>query len=193
MKPVDRSEILPLGAYEQIRDRFRNRVIAEKRARRVSIGEHMSAVYENRDTVLLQIQEMLRTERITKASAVDHEIATYNELVPGDDELSMTLFIEINDKQERERLLVALAGMEEHVLLEIDGERFAAKAGHKDGAQEGRTTAVQYYKIPLSPDAAAKLRDRVATDVALVVDHDAYPARARLGDAALREVAGDLS
>jgi hypothetical protein len=193
MKTVDRSEILPLGDYEQIRPQFRSRVIAEKRRRRVNVGQQMSVVFENHDTVLLQIQEMLRTERITKQSAVDHEIATYNELVPGNNELSMTLFIEINDREERERMLGALAGMEEHVAIEIDGERFAAQAGHKDGAQEGRTTAIQYYKIALGETAAAKLRDGSASEVALVVTHDAYPARARLGADALRELADDLS
>jgi hypothetical protein len=191
MKSVDRSEILPLGEYEQIRGPFRTRVIAEKRRRRVNVGEQMSVVFENHDTVLLQIQEMLRTERITKQSAVDHEINTYNELVPGENELSMTLFIEINDKPERERVLAALAGMEDRVFIEIDGERFAAKAGDKDGAQPGRTTAIQYYKIPISPAAAAKLRDRRADDVALVVTHEAYPARARLGIEAMSELADD--
>ena len=66
MKPVDRREILPLGEYEAIRERFRARVIEEKRARRVAFGDMATCVFENHDTVLLQVQEMLRTERITK-------------------------------------------------------------------------------------------------------------------------------
>src|SRR5689334_6801955 len=108
MRPIERSEILGLGPYEQIRDRFRARVIDEKKARRVALGEHLTVVFENRDTVLLQIQEMLRTERITTESAIAHEIETYNELVPAEGELSVTLFVEIPDKETRDRLLVEL-------------------------------------------------------------------------------------
>ena len=55
-------------------------------------------VFENHDTVLLQIQEMLRTERITAEAGILHELETYNELVPGPGELSATLFVEIADR-----------------------------------------------------------------------------------------------
>src|SRR5689334_19561323 len=114
MQPVTRSEILPIGEYEMIRERFRARVIAEKRPRRVRIGEHLSAIFENRDSVMLQIQEMLRTERITSEPAILHEIETYNELLPRKDELSLTLFVEIPAKDLREQMLVELAGLDQH-------------------------------------------------------------------------------
>jgi hypothetical protein len=193
MKPVERNEILPLGDYEAIRDRFRARVIADKEHRRVHVGDDVSVIFENHDTVLLQIQEMLRTERITKEAAIAHELETYNELVPGDDQLSMTLFIEIPDTARRDAMLTALAGMEDKVALEIDGERFAAKAGPREGADPKRTTAVQYYLIDLSEAGAAKLRDGKASQVALVIDHPAYQARADLSAEAVSQLAGDLS
>src|SRR5215218_8057940 len=115
MRPIDRNEILPIGDYEQVRDRFRSRVIAEKRPRRVKLGDHISAVFENRDSVLLQIQEMLRTERISSEPAIKHEIETYNELIPGDNELSLTVFVEVPDRELRDRMLIELAGLERHV------------------------------------------------------------------------------
>ena len=93
MKPVTRDEILGLAEYEKVREPFRARVIEEKRARRVLVGDRVSAIFENHDTVLLQIQEMLRTERITRPAAVQHEIDTYNETVPTGDELSCTVMI----------------------------------------------------------------------------------------------------
>ena len=122
MRHIERNEILPIGEYEAIRPRFRARVIEEKRPRRVPVGEHMSVVFENRDTVLYQIQEMLRTERITSEPAILHEMETYNDLVPADGELSMTLFVEIADKATRDRVLVELAGLERCVGIEVDGE-----------------------------------------------------------------------
>src|SRR3974390_3479199 len=105
MKRIERGEILGLAEYEQVRERFRARVVAEKKARRVQLGPVVSVLFENHDTVLLQIQEMLRTERITKPAAIQHEIDTYNELVPGPDELSCTLMIEIPEKAERDAFL----------------------------------------------------------------------------------------
>src|SRR5580693_2698209 len=111
MEPIDRNEILGLADYEIVRERFRARVIAEKKHRRIMLGPNASAVFENRDTVLLQIQEMLRTERITRLAAVEHELDTYNELVPRADELSCTLMIEIADKAERDAFLRAAKGL----------------------------------------------------------------------------------
>src|SRR5271168_3775318 len=105
MKPVQRNEILPIGEYELVRPHFRARVIEEKKARRLQVGEHLSAVFENHDSVLLQIQEMLRTERITAEAAIAHEIETYNELVPARGQVSLTLFVEIPDKETRDRML----------------------------------------------------------------------------------------
>ncbi|MGH7294287.1 MAG: DUF3501 family protein, partial [Polyangiaceae bacterium] len=93
MKPIERGEILGLAEYERVREQFRARVIALKKHRRVAVGPKATAVFENRDTVLLQIQEMLRTERITREEAVQHEIDTYNELVPRAGEVSCTLMI----------------------------------------------------------------------------------------------------
>src|SRR4051812_24791186 len=122
MKRVEQDELLGLGAYEQIRDPFRRRVIALKEARRVALGPNMTLLFENHDTVLLQVQEMLRTERITQQKAILHELETYNELIPGDHELSATVFIEYAERAERERMLVALAGVEDKFYLRAGGD-----------------------------------------------------------------------
>ncbi|HEV8245791.1 MAG TPA: DUF3501 family protein, partial [Polyangiaceae bacterium] len=98
MKPVLRSELLDLGAYESVRDPFRARVLEMKRQRYVPLGLNMTVLFENHDTVLLQVQEMLRTERISSEKAILHELETYNELVPGEAELSATVFIEYPER-----------------------------------------------------------------------------------------------
>jgi Protein of unknown function (DUF3501) len=192
MRTIERSEILPISDYEMIRPHFRARVIEEKRPRRVTIGEHVAATFENRDTVLLQIQEMLRTERITTESAILHEITTYNDLVPGENELSLTLFVEIPDKPLRDRLLVELAGLEDTIRLDVDGQLFVVKGPRPDGFMEGRTTAVHYLKVQLSPEAAAAITARKAK-AAIVIEHPRYPARVELGRATLEKLAEDLS
>ena len=190
MQPIGRSEILPLGEYEQIRERFRARVIGEKRRRRVALGEHLSAVFENRDTVMLQIQEMLRTERITNEAGILHEIETYNDLLPGQGQLSMTLFVEVADRETRERLLRELAGLEEKVVLDIDGIASHA-TGKREGAEAERTTAVHYLKFELPDDAAARLRSGAA--VTLRVEHARYQAAATLPSETRAALAEDLA
>ncbi|MDC0746823.1 DUF3501 family protein [Polyangium mundeleinium] len=191
MRPIDRSEILPIGDYEQIRARFRARVIEEKRPRRVKLGEQMSAVFENRDSVLLQIQEMLRTERIMNESGIAHEIGTYNELIPAPGELSLTMFVEIPDAVIRDRMLIELKGLEGCVSVEVDGVRAAAKSDPK-GVMPDRTTAVHYFKIKLSEAAIAAIRSKTAK-VAVRVDHPRYIARTELGPVSITKLAEDLA
>jgi len=192
MQPVARSEILPIGEYELVRPHFRARVIEEKRARRIKLGEHLSVVFENHDSVLLQIQEMLRTERITAEPAILHEIETYNDLIPGPGQVSVTVFVEIADKEVRDRALVDLAGLEETIGLEVDGVVYPFRGPRPAGYQAGRTTAVHYLKATPSAEAAIGLKSRTAK-VALVAAHPGYAARAELGAAALSGLATDLA
>ncbi len=185
VKPIERGEVLGLADYEEVRERFRARIIAEKKRRRVQLGGSASAVFENRDTVLLQIQEMLRTERITRPAAVGHEIATYNELVPGKDELSCTLMIEIPDKGEREAFLQAAVGLERHVWLLAGSARIAARPIERDVGPGDRTTAVHYLKFALPPQLAGALRGAAEgtatmTHLAMAIDHPAYDVQADL-------------
>jgi hypothetical protein len=192
MKHVQRDEVMGLADYETIRDRFRSRVIEEKRARRVILGDRASAVFENHDTVLLQIQEMLRTERITREAAIKHEIDTYNQHVPGKDELFATVMIEIGDKEERETFLVKARGFERHVALVVDGERIGAK-WEKTRELEDRASAVNYLRFSLSSTAAAHLlAKRRDARVDLLVDHPVYAATATLSPATLASLAEDL-
>lgn len=186
MKAIDRAEILGLADYETVREPFRARIIAEKRHRRVPLGPNASAVFENRETVLLQIQEMLRTERITRRAAVQHEIDTYNELVPGSDELSCTLMIEIGDKSDRDAFLRRAKGLENHVWLVTGRLRLAARSSERwtDRAAD-RTTAVHYLKFSLPKEVADALRGAVSGRaemfaLSLQIDHPTYAAHAAL-------------
>ena len=89
------SEIKDLVAYEKVREEVRARVIALKKNRRLALGENLTVLFENRETVLFQIQEMIRTERIVDEGKIQDEIAAYDVLLPSPGELSATLFIEI--------------------------------------------------------------------------------------------------
>jgi hypothetical protein len=50
VKPIPRGEILDIEEYEEVREPFRARVLAEKKLRRVALGDKATAPFENRDT-----------------------------------------------------------------------------------------------------------------------------------------------
>ena len=191
MKPITREELLDLAAYEKIRDAFLRSIIERKKPRYVKLGANMTALFENRDTVLLQIQEMLRTERITQEAAIAHELETYNALVPGERELSLTLFIEYQDRDERERMLMALAGIEDKFRLRVGSELLPAIPDER-GTDPERTMAVHYLKFPLSESAYSAFLAGSAP-VTLEVEHAAYSAVTDLPPATLQSLRDDFA
>src|SRR5262245_34793232 len=124
-RPIQPDEILDLGDYERARDRLRRAAMDARALRRVAIGPDATLSFENRTTVLYQLQEMLHAERLARPEEIAHELETYNELLPGPTELSATLFFEFPDPALRARRLVELVGIERHVRLDI-GERSGA-------------------------------------------------------------------
>lgn len=190
MSLVARSEILGLAEYEQIREPFRRRIILLKQARRIALGANMTVLFENHDTALFQIQEMLRTERISAERAVLHELETYNELVPRPGELSATVFIEYAAREERELMLTRLAGVEACFYLRAAGERLPVIPDLR-GTDPSRTMAVQYVRFPWSPAAEDLLRAGQG-EFSLGVEHEAYRAEVLLGEDTLRSLREDL-
>ena len=151
-------------------------------------------IFENHDTALFQIQEMLRTERITKEAAILHELETYNELVPGDAELSATMFVEIADAATRERRLVELAGLEGKVALEVLGTKIAAR-NETRGVLPDRTTAVHYIKFPLGKELATRLAARAKEPdgaMTFVLEHPKLSVKKEIPAVTVRSLAEDL-
>jgi len=113
MNTLSLSEIKNLHEYELERPAFRARVIELKKRRRVPLGPLMTLVFENRDTVRFQIQEMVRIERIVQPDKVQEEIDVYNDLLPRPGEVSATLFIEVTDPAKIQSTLDGFVGLDE--------------------------------------------------------------------------------
>ncbi len=190
MRPVERGEILGLADYEQIRERFRRRIIELKNLRRVAVGPNLTVLFENRDTAMYQVQEMLRTERITKEKAILHEIETYNAFVPKQHELCATAMIEYPDAAERDEMLVRLAGVEKNFYVEVAGAKAYAVSDPR-GVAGDRTTAVHYLAFQVGDELTERLRQ--AASIYVGVDHAAYDHRAKLEGAALASLQEDLA
>jgi hypothetical protein len=190
MRRVESTDILDLTSYEKIRSEFLERTIELKRPRRVHVGEILCFIFENRDTVIFQIQEMTRAERSVSEGAIAAEVAVYNELVPRDNELSATLMIEIPNQTSIRPQLDRLIGIDEHVHLDIGDETIRASFDDKQ-FQEDRVSAVQYLRFPLGPELAAKFRDS-SISVELRVDHPNYAGKTAIEGETRASLAADL-
>jgi hypothetical protein len=189
MQPVTSSEIKNIAEYELERQSYRVQVMTLKDRRRIRVGDHLTFLFENRETVRYQIQEMMRIERLVKPEEVAHEVATYNELIPGPGELSASLLIEFETPDLRKVWLHNLLGLEEHVWLEVHGTpRAKARFDTRQMSTE-RISSVQYIKFPLSREQVAKFPNGAS----IVVDHPAYQAATELAPEQLKELAQDLA
>lgn len=186
---IDRAEILSNPDFVKARPAREREAIAAAMVRRVGVGPNLTFLFENRVSVLWQIQEMCRVEHI-EGAAVQHEIDTYGALLPGPSDLSATLLIEYPEPAERDVMLRRLVGLHEHVFLDVGGVRVAARF---DGEQFNteRVSSVQFVRFPLTPSQRAVFFD-LARPVALVVDHAAYAARVPLPAPCRGALAQDL-
>jgi hypothetical protein len=165
-------------------------MIEKKQARRIHVGDALCFIFENRDTVIFQIQEMTRAERTVSDEAIATEVAVYNELVPDEDALSATLMIEIPNQASIRQELDRLVGIDEHVYLDIGDASVAATFDEKQ-FEEDRISAVQYIRFPLGADLAAKFRDP-DVPVELRVDHPNYAGKTAIVSEARASLAADL-
>ncbi len=190
------ADIADLREYERERDEFRSRVIALKKRRRVGVGPFMTLVFENRDTIRFQIQEMARVERLMTDEAIETELRTYNPLIPEPGELAATLFIELTSDLALRDWLPRLVGVERSVVLragqgddtvEIRAEPEAAHASQL--TREEITASVHYVHLELTPDEVEAV---VAGPVALAIDHPEYSHATTLSEETVAELLADL-
>lgn len=169
---VDRlsiNDIWDLREYERRRDDYRSWIIERKRNRRITIGDFITVVFENRDTVKFQVQEMVRAERMIDDTRVQAELDAYNPLIPGDSELSATLFLEFTDEASMREWLPRLIGIERAVQLHI-GNRVVSCQPEEEHAdmltRSDVTSSVHYIRFPLDAQDVAALRDSTSRNSA---------------------------
>ncbi|HVX19473.1 MAG TPA: DUF3501 family protein [Acidimicrobiales bacterium] len=189
-------DIVDLRAYERERKDFRAHVIDLKRKRRVHVGPIVTFVFENRDTIRFQIQEMARVERIITDEGIQTELDIYNPLIPSPGHLSTTMFLELTDDAGLREWLPKLVGIEIEVELRIGtGDDVAVVRCDVDPAhaqaltRDEMTASVHYVSFALDPAQV----DRFASEpVALAITHPNYQHHTALSEASVAELLTDL-
>ena len=159
MKAIERSEILDYVSYEERRDALRASAMRAKDERRVHVGPYLTFLFENRETIRYQIQEMTRAERMVKEAEIRHEIETYNELLGTNGDLGCTLLIEIDDPAERAVKLARWLALPKHLYAKLEDGREGARDVRR--APGGRHAAVR-GPVPQVPGGRPRAgRDRL--------------------------------
>jgi hypothetical protein len=182
VRPLELGELVGIDAYEELRDAYRAGVMREKAQRRLPVGDRVTLVFEDRETIRFQVQEMMRIERLRDPEKIQHELDVYNPLLPGEGELSATLLIEITEPSQIRAELDRLVGIDQHVFLELgSGAETSRVRARFDAGQldQDRISAVHYLKFAPGADAAAQLLDP-ATQARIQIDHPRYRAAAEL-------------
>ncbi|MCE9573867.1 MAG: DUF3501 family protein [Deltaproteobacteria bacterium] len=191
LRPITRADIKGPAVYAGMRDAFLRQMIEIKKARRVLVGDRVSMVFENRHTLLMQIEEMCRVENLVKDEQINGEIEVYNALMPTEASLSATLFIELPTDADPYVELRKLVGLDEHVALHI-GPHVLRAAFEPGRATEDKISAVQYIRFPLDAAARAALLEP-GTEVAVAIDHPNYRHRVVGGEPLRASLAKDYA
>ena len=193
MKLLETREILNLVEYEKVREARRREIIELKRPRRVQVGRYLTFVFENRETMWFQIQEMVRAERLVDEAKIAEEVEVYNGLLPRAGELSATMLIEIVDASQIKPVLDRLLGIDtrDYVRMTVGPHVIVGdfEAGHSD-EERGKLSAVHFVRFALPPEAR---RSFATAEVALVVEHPNERARSVLSDETRRSLLADLA
>jgi hypothetical protein len=161
MARVERSDILDFLTYGERRDAIRASAMAAKALRRVHLGENLTFLFENVETIRYQVLEMVRVEQMVRESDIRHELDTYNAVLGEAGDLGCTLLIEIPDERLRADLLRRWRDLPDHIYMVFtDGSRAKARF---DPAQmsEDKLSSVQFLQFP----AGGRIPARVGVDL----------------------------
>ena len=189
-------DIVDHRAYEREREAFRTHIIQLKKQRRIGIGPFVTIVFENRDTIRFQIQEMARAEKMVSDAAIQTELDVYNPLIPERGSLAATLFIELTNKDDLMEWLPKLVGIERAVELRIGapGEEEVVRA-RPDAEHERQltrdeiTASVHYVHFDLT-DAQVSRFDSAPIQVAIA--HANYAYASQLSESSKASLLDDL-
>lgn len=193
MTKLTLDDIADLREYEREREDFRTHVIALKKRRRIHVGPIVTIVFENRDTIRFQIQEMARAEKIISDEGIETELRIYNPLIPEPLHLAATLFIELTSDEQMREWFPKLVGIETMLEIQIgDGTVVRCEVDADHAAQltrEDVTAAVHYVHFSFTEAEAEALAQHGGS---LAITHNNYSQSTDLSPESINELVADL-
>ena len=191
-KEITEADILPAAVYAALRAEKRKALVAIKKKRRIEVGPVATFYFENFDTMLQQVQEMLHIEKGGEEQIAD-ELRAYNPLIPQGRELVATVMFEIDDPVRRANFLGRLGGVEHTAFLKFGNEivKGVPEEDQDRTNAEGKASSVQFIHFPLT-DAQASAFKQAGTQVILGFEHPAYGHMAVMAEETRAALAGDL-
>ncbi len=190
---ITRADVMALDDYLAIRQEKRREMAAVKKNRRVEVGPYCTFYFENYATMWHQVHEMLAIEKGGEEQIPD-ELHAYNPLIPQGKELTATVMFEIDDEVRRKQVLNRLGGVEDHMFIEVNGERIMSRA-EEDADRttaEGKASSVQFVHFDFTDDQIAAFK-QPDSKVMLGIDHPNYGHIAVLPEATRQALAGDFA
>ncbi len=153
MNKLQIGDLMTLETYAQERNTFRQHIMTHKKNRHIPLGDYARLIFEDRQTVQYQIQEMLRIERIFEKEAIQEELDAYNPLIPDGQNLKATFMLEYPNPVERKVILSKLIGVENSVWLKIGEQEKIYPICNEDleRSNDEKTASVHFMRFELTP------------------------------------------
>ena len=160
-RQITRDDLMSLEQYSEKRDDFRQQVLAHKKNRLLALGPNTTLYFEDRLTLLYQIQEMLRIEKVFEADGINEELEAYNPLIPGGRNFKATYMIEYPNEVVRAAQLEKMVGIEDLVWMQIgDRDKIWSIADEDlERSTENKTSAVHFLRLEVDDESAQALKD----------------------------------
>lgn len=192
MEKIKLADLLDITEYEKIRPESRQEVMDHKKVRRIQLGSEISLTFEDRTTIIFQIQEMMRAERLVHDSQIQVEIDVYNDLIPDQGELSATLFIEITESDQVKEKLHKFLGLTdgESLWLQIGDTKIYATF-EEGRAEEDKISSVHYIRFTLTKSVQESLENS-AIEAKIGIDQGTYKYTTVLSSDSRKSLINDL-
>ena len=193
MKPIAADTLLNIIEYEKVRHTYRQDIIAYKKNRRISLGPNIMLTFENEKTLTFQIQEIMRAERLVHDEQIQEEVDVYNTIMPPENGLSATLFIEVVEEAKIRPVLNKFIGLTDHqtLYLDINGEKVYAEF-EQGREEENKISSVHYVQFLFSNEQKNNFTDS-ESETKLGIDYKDYKYTETVPDGLQRSLCEDLS
>ena len=192
-REIQKNDIMPLDIYTKQRKELRKNIVEFKKNRRISLGPYATFYFENYETMLAQVQEMLYIEKGGDEQLND-ELTAYNPLIPNGKELIATLMFEIDNPVSRGAFLSKVGGIEQNVFMKVDGEIINAvpEEDVDRTSTEGKASSVQFIHFKFNEKQVEKFKSG-SLNVEIGIDHKEYSHTTKLTDLNLKSLSADFS